>query len=60
MEKFLKDYVKMYAESSEVELNREQVATIVNRLMNNDVVWEVLDEHIRYEFEEMEPGVDCQ
>ena len=54
MEKFLKDYVKMYAEASEVKLNRAQVQQIVNNLMNNDVVWEVLDEHIRYEFEEME------
>ena len=54
MEKFLKDYVKMYAESSEVELNREQVATIVNRLMEEDEIWDTLDSYISDYFEEME------
>lgn len=56
MERFLKDYVKMYAESSEVDVNREQVATIVNRLMNEDDIWDTLDSYIADYFEEIEGG----
>ena len=54
MEKFLKDYVQMYAESSEVDINRAQVATIVNRLMNEDDIWDTLDSYISDYLEEME------
>lgn len=54
MERFLKDYVKMYAESSEVDLNKDQVTSIVNRLMEEDEIWDTLDSYISDYFEEME------
>ena len=54
MEKFLKDYVKMYVETAEIKLNREQVATIVNRIMEEDDIWDTMDSYITDYLEEME------
>ena len=54
MEKFLKDYVKMYAETAEVELTKDQLASIVNRIMNEDDIWDTMDSYISDYLEEME------
>ena len=54
MEKFLKDYVKMYAESGEIELNPSQITALVNYLMNEDEIWDTLDSYIYDYLEEME------
>lgn len=54
MEEFLNDYVQMMAEAQEIELNDLELQTIVNNLMENEVIWDVLDEHINNEFDDME------
>lgn len=54
MEEFLNDYVQMMAEAQEIELNDSELQTIVNNLMENEVIWDVLDEHINDEFDDME------
>lgn len=54
MEEFLKDYVQMMAEARELKLNNPQLQSIVNNLMECEVIWDVLDEHINYEFDDME------
>ena len=46
MEKFLKDYVKMYAETCEVKLNKTQLQNIVNNLMEEDELWDTVDSFI--------------
>ena len=53
MEEFLNDYVQMMAEAQEIELNDSELQTIVNNLMENEVIWDVLDEHINDEFDYM-------
>ena len=54
MEEFLNDYVQMMAEAQDIELNDSELQTIVNNLMENEVIWDVLDEHINDEFDDME------
>ena len=54
MEEFLKDYVQMMAEVNGVNIDDTQLQEIVNNLMDCEVIWDVLDEHINYEFDEME------
>ena len=54
MEKFLKDYVQMMAEVDGINIDDNQLQDIVNNLMDCEVIWDVLDEHINYEFDEME------
>jgi len=54
MEKFLKDYVKMYVETAEIELTKDQLASIVNRIMEEDDIWDTMDSYITDYLEEME------
>ena len=54
MEKFLNDYVQMMAEAQEIELDESTLQTIVNNLMESEVIWDVLDGHINNEFDNME------
>lgn len=46
MEKFLKSYVKMMAESREQKLSRDDIQEIVEDLMNNDEMWDTFDSFI--------------
>lgn len=46
MEKFLKDYVKMFAECNDDELTKQQISQIVNSLMMEDEIWDTLDHYI--------------
>lgn len=52
MEKFLKDYVKMYIRVSGNELTREQIQELVNNLMNEEEIWGTLDSYISEYLEE--------
>lgn len=54
MEKFLKDYVKMYVETAEIELTKDQLTSIVNRIMEEDDIWDTMDSYITDYLEEME------
>lgn len=54
MENFLNDYVQMIAETREIEISDDQLQKIVNNLMDSEVIWDVLDEHVNYELDEME------
>lgn len=54
MEKFLKDYVKMYVETAEIELTKDQLTSIVNRIMEEDDIWDTMDSYIADYLEEME------
>ena len=54
MEEFLKDYVQMMAEANNIKLTKTQLQVIVNNLMECEVIWDELDEHINYEFDERE------
>lgn len=54
MEEFLTDYIQMMAEVQEIELDESTLQEIVNSIAANETVWEVLDEHINYEFDERE------
>lgn len=46
MEKFLRDYVKMYTESNGIKLTNASLTTIVNNLMEEDEIWDTLDSYI--------------
>ncbi len=52
MEDFLNDYIQMMAEAQDIELDESTLQEIVNSIAANETVWEVLDEHINYEFDE--------
>ena len=56
MEEFLTDYVQMIFESMEGNenktLSKGKLKYIVNEIMNNDNVWETLDNEIRDLIEE--------
>lgn len=54
MEEFLTDYIQMIAEAQDIELDKSTLQEIVNSIASNEVVWDVLDEHINYEFDERE------
>lgn len=54
MEKFLKDYVKMYVEANGIELNNAQIKEIVQNIEANDEFWNILDDLISEEIEEIE------
>ena len=54
MEEFLNGYVQMMAEAQEIELDESTLQEIVNSIAENEVVWDVPDEHINYEFDERE------
>ena len=54
MEEFLNDYVQAAAEAQGVKLTPDELHDIVNNLICCDTIWEILDEHINYEFEDME------
>lgn len=54
MKEFLEDYVQMMAEADDIKLTKTQLKTIVNNLMEANVIWDILDEHINYEFDDME------
>lgn len=49
MEEFLKDYVKMIADTNEIKLNKTQMQTIVNNLRQEDEIWDVLDSYVTEE-----------
>lgn len=51
MEEFLRDYVTMYAEANGEELTEEKLSEVIESLMCDEVIWEVLDEHISYELD---------
>jgi len=51
MDKFLKDYIKMIAEVRGITLTQKQLRQIVNSIECNEVVWEVMDEHINDEID---------
>ena len=54
MERFLREYVKMYAESNGIKINAEQLDNIVNNIQGEDEIWDTLDYYVSQELEEME------
>lgn len=56
MKKFLKDYVEMIAESQEINLTEKQTNKIVDSLMNEDEIWDALDNYINEEIENLKGG----
>lgn len=46
MEKFLKDYVKMFAKCNDEKLSKEEIKIIVENLQNTDEIWTTLDYYI--------------
>lgn len=54
MEKFLKDYVKMYANANGSNLSKKQLQEIVNSLMNEEEIWNTLDSYIYNYLEELD------
>lgn len=53
IEKFLKQYVRETAECMDIELSVSQVKQIVHNLENCNTIWEVLDEYIKYEIDDI-------
>jgi hypothetical protein len=53
MERFLREYIKDMAEAMGVKLTQKQMHTVLNNIERDEVVWDVLDEHIKNEIEEM-------
>ena len=54
MEEFLTGYIQTMAEAQDIALDESTLQEIVNSIAANEVVWDVLDEHINYEFSERE------
>ena len=54
MEEALKDYVQMISEVKECDLTDSQIIQIVNRLENEDELWNFLDSIIFEEIENIE------
>ena len=54
MKEFLTDYIQRMAEAQEIELDESTLQEIVNSIAEHEVVWDVLDEHNNYEFDERE------
>lgn len=54
MEDFLTDYVNMYADARDIEIDDELMTTIVDGLMNEDEIWDILDSYISDYLEEKE------
>ncbi len=54
MEEALKDYVQMISEVKECDLTDLQIIQIVNRLENEDELWNFLDSIIFEEIENIE------
>lgn len=52
MEKFLRDYVKMYAETGDIELDEDRLNEIVNNLMDNDELWDTFDSYVYEELKD--------
>lgn len=48
----LTDYVQMIAENKDIKLNKTQIEKIAYAILENEVVWEVIDEHIIQEIEQ--------
>jgi hypothetical protein len=46
MERFLKDYVDMMADANDIKLTKKQLENIVNNLMNDDYLWETVDDAV--------------
>lgn len=46
MEEFLNDYVQMIAEARELKLNNPQLQSIVNRLQENESLWDIFDSYV--------------
>lgn len=53
MEEFLKEYVRMYAEAKGVELTRKQIKEAVINLECNEDLWDVFDNYIDQEIEDV-------
>lgn len=53
MEEFLTDYIQMIAESRELELNPQQVATLVNRMAAEEALWDTVDFYIHEAFDKL-------
>ena len=52
MEKFLKEYVKDFAEVKGLKLLPSKIKKIVHKLMNEDEIWDTLDYYINEEIKE--------
>lgn len=46
MEKFLKDYVKMFTKCNDEKLSKEEIESIVGRLQDTDEIWTTLEHYI--------------
>ncbi len=46
MEKFLKDYVKMFAECNDEKLSKKEIEIIVKRLQDTDEIWTTLEHYV--------------
>lgn len=46
MEEFLKKYVKMVAESNNTKLTKDKLNEIVENLMEEEEIWNTLDNYI--------------
>lgn len=51
MEEFLTDYVQMTLDVNGAEISAKQMTALVNKLMNDDEIWETLDMRINDEIE---------
>lgn len=58
MDEFLTDYVKMMADAQDLELDPAEVASIVNRLKDEEAIWDTVDFYIHQAFDSyLEEGI---
>lgn len=53
MEEFLRSYVQAIAKDRDTELYEEEMDRVVHNLMSSEVIWDVLEEHVNYELDEI-------
>lgn len=53
MKEFLNNYVRELAEIISAKFTEEEYETIVNRLMDDDNLWETFDDYIVEELQDM-------
>lgn len=53
MDKFLTDYIQMIADARGLELNQQQVETLVNRMEAEEALWDTVDFYIHEAFDKI-------
>lgn len=58
MEEFLTDYVQMMADAQDLELTPDEMQKIVNRLKDEEAIWDTVDFYIHQAFDSyLEEGI---